>query len=132
MATINTAELAIFTDKLLDRANVTVNCDVEFTEVEVNAMNILGMQYELSCRVLDKDLLDDEPVLVFSPQSFPSVPGAAMAYEHALFEAITTMTDMHLHIVGKDKLVAELTLKNTETGTQAQTRTEVLAVDLSV
>ena len=118
MPAITNVVLTISTDTALDRARVVVNCDVEFTQVEVNAMNILGLQYELSCRVLGRDALDDYPVVTFHTQVFPTVPGAALTSEHALFDTVGVMTDLHEHVFGKDQLVAELTLTNTETGTQ--------------
>ena len=46
MPTITNVVLTISTDTALDGARVVVNCDLEFTQVEVNAMNILGLQYE--------------------------------------------------------------------------------------
>ena len=47
VASINNAELAITTDRPQDRATLVVSCDVNFTEVEVNAMDILGLRYTL-------------------------------------------------------------------------------------
>ena len=38
MAAINNPELILTTGRPDGRASVTVSCDVEFTEVEVNAM----------------------------------------------------------------------------------------------
>jgi len=123
--------LTISTDAALDRARVVVNCEVEFTRVEVNAMNILGLQYELSCCVLDRDALDDYPVVTFHTQVFPTVPGAALTNEHALFDTVAVMTALHERVFGKDQLVAELTLTNTETGTQNIKRGAVIAVNLA-
>ena len=131
MPAITNVVLTISTDTALDRARVVVNCDVELTQVEVNAMNILGLQYELSCRVLDRDALDDYPVVTFHTQVFPTVPGAALANEHALFDTVAVMTDLHEHVFGEDQLVAELTLTNTETGTQNVRRGDVIAVNLA-
>jgi len=130
MPAITNVVLTISTDTALDRARVVVNCDVEFTQVEVNAMNILGLQYELRCRVLGRDALDDYPVVTFHTQVFPTVPGAALTSEHALFDTVGVMTDLHEHVFGKDQLVAELTLTNTETGTQNSRRGDVIAVNL--
>jgi hypothetical protein len=42
-----------------------VSCDIEFIDVEVNAMDILGLRYVLQCQVLNKYLLGDDPVLTF-------------------------------------------------------------------
>jgi len=131
MPAIKHIQLAVTTDRPLDRAGVVVNCDLEFTEVEVNAMNVLGLQYELSCRVLDKHLLDEDPVVTYHPQQFPIVPGAALRYEHAVFDTVTEMGQMHQRVLGKDQLVAELRLKNTETGTEDVKRSDVIGMDLA-
>ena len=131
MPAITNVVLTISTDTALDRARVVVNCDVELTQVEVNAMNILGLQYELSCRVLDKDALDNYPVVTFHNQVFPTVPAAGVTNEHALFDTVAVMTDLHEHVFGEDQLVAELTLTNTETGTQNVRRGDVIAVNLA-
>ncbi len=130
MPAITNVVLTVSTDTALDRATVVVNCDVEFTQVAVNAMSILGLQYEFSCRVLDRDGLDDYPVVTFHTHVFPTVPGAALTNEHALFDTVAVLTDLHEHVFGKDQLVAELTLTNTETGTQTVRRGGVIADSL--
>jgi hypothetical protein len=84
-----------------------------------------------TARVLDKNALDDYPVVTFQSQIFPTVPGAALSTEHALFDTVSVVTDLHEHVFGKDQLVAELKLKNEETGTEEIQRTEVIAIDLA-
>ena len=71
MAAINNPELSVTTNRPQDRATVVVSCDVEFTDVEVNAMNMLGLQYTLSCQVLNKELLDEDPVVTYHERTFP-------------------------------------------------------------
>ena len=56
-----------------------------------------------------RDGLDDYPVVTFQPQEYPTVPGAALTNEHALFDTVAVLTDLHEHVFGKDQLVAELT-----------------------
>jgi hypothetical protein len=56
--------------------------------------------------------------------------GAARRYEHALFEETVATEFLHDRLLGKDKLVAELKLKNRETGTTDVLRTDTIAVDL--
>ena len=131
MATINNAKLAITTDRPLDRAKVVVNCDVDFTEVEVNAMNMLGLRYTLHCRVLDRIMLEEDPVVTFHHQDLPRMSGGATRSMHAEFDAVVAMTDLNEHVFGKDKLVAELKLKNEETGSELVKRSEVIAIDLA-
>ena len=41
------------------------------------------------------------------------------------------MDNLHERLVGKDKLVAQLKLKNEETGGEGVQRTEVIPVDLA-
>ena len=131
MATITNAELTVTTNRPEDRAAVVVTCDVEFTEVEVNAMNMLGLQYTLHCQVLNREMLDEEPVVSYHHQQFPRVAGMARRYEHVTFDKYEPMYLLHDRLIGKDKLVAQLKLKNEETGAENVQRTEVIAVDLA-
>lgn len=121
------------TDRPQDQATLVVACDVHFTDVEVNAMNILGLRSTLRCEVINnKELIDEYPVASFRHQSFPRVQGDAREYEHAVFETSLPMGNLHERLIGKDKLVAQLKLKNEETGEQEVKRTEIIAVDLAV
>jgi hypothetical protein len=131
MPTISNAELAITTDRPENRATVVVTADLEFTEVEVNAMDMLGLRYTLDCQVLNKYLIDDDPMLTFHAHSYPREDGRAHRYEHAYFETSVPMDSLHERILGKDNLAAELKLKNEETGSVDTARTESIAVDLA-
>jgi hypothetical protein len=131
MATINNPELTVTTNRPVDRASVIVSCDIEFTDVEVNAMNMLGLQYTLTCEVLNKDLLDEDPVITYAAQQFPVEPGEAHRGEHVVFDTHQYMDSLHERLIGKDKLVANLTLTNGETHAAVTARTEVIAVDLA-
>jgi hypothetical protein len=128
---ITNAELTIATNRPQDSAEVVVSCDLQFTEVEVNAMNTLGLQYTLHCRVLNKETLDEDAVETYHHQRFPRISGGATRHEHPVFDSSASMTRLHERLFGKDKLVAELKLKNEETGAEAVQRTEVIAVDLA-
>ena len=130
MARITNAELTITTDRPQNNATVMVNCDIEFTEVEVNAMDLLGLQYTLHCEVLNQYLLAEEPVVTYHHQSFPR-RGYARRHEHAVFEKHLPMDNMHERLIGKDKLVAQLKLKNVETGAEEVQRTDDIEVDLA-
>ena len=85
MASISNAELMITTDRPQDRATIVVSCDVQFTEVEVNAMNLLGLEYTLHCQVLNKEVLDEDPVVSFHHTTFPREPAgpATMNKRHS-------------------------------------------------
>ncbi len=131
MPSIQNANLTIATDRPRDRATIIVGCDVQFTEVEVNAMDILGLRYTLSCRVLNKYLLDEDPVVTYDEIRFPRFEGEGRRYEHVAFDTHEPMYMLHERLLGKDKLVAELTLKNDETGQTDTVRTDEIAVDLA-
>jgi hypothetical protein len=131
MASINNPELTVTTDRPDDRASVIVSCDIAFTDVEVNAMNLLGLQYSLTCQVLNKEMLDEDPVLTYGAQRFPIVNGDARKYEHVVFDTHEWMDALHERLIGKDKLVAKLTLTNDETKAEVSARTETISVDLA-
>jgi hypothetical protein len=132
MPTISNAQLNVITHRPEDQASVSVTCDIAFTEVEVNAMNLLGLQYTLQCRVINKDVLDDYPVVTYPDITFPRGAVQAERYDRAIFADATPMNNLHERLIGKDKLVAELKLKNTETGEEVTLRTEIVDVDLAV
>jgi hypothetical protein len=131
MPSIQNAELTVATDRPMDRATVVVSCDIQFTEVEVNAMNLLGLQYTLSCQVLNKYMLDEDPVVDYDAITFPRIEGAAQRYEHVVFDTHEPMYSLHERLLGKDKLVAQLSLKNEETSETTKLRTDEIAVDLA-
>jgi hypothetical protein len=131
MPTLHNANLSVITDRPEDRATATVSCDIEFTDVEVNAMDLLGLRYALSCRVLNKYLLDEDPVITYRDHIFPRVPGAGRHHEHVVFETSAPMYDLHDRLLGKDRLIAELTLRNEETRDEQKLRTDDISVDLA-
>src|SRR5437764_1495245 len=100
MASINNVSFAIDADHLHDRASISVSCDIEFTDVEVNAINMLGLRYRVQCLIFNKDLWD----------------------------TYRQMTDLHTHFLSKDKLQAEVQLVNEETGDSVASRTDFVAV----
>ena len=133
MATVNNTRLAVITDALNDQAKITVTCDVEFTDVEVNAMNILGLHYSLQCQIIDKDLWYQETVAVLDERGFPRTTDAlASRNEHIVLSTARPMSDLHTHLVSNDNLQAELTLRNDETGqVESVSRTDFVSVDLA-
>ena len=131
MASINNPELTVTTNHPDERASVIVSCDIKFTDVEVNEMNLLGLQYTLTCQVLNKELLDEDPVVTYRAQHFPVVRGDARNYEHVVFDTHELMDSLHERLIGKDKLVAKLTLTNDETKAEVTARTETISVDLA-
>jgi hypothetical protein len=131
MAQITNPQLAIRTDRTNKKATVVVECDLEFSEFEVNAMQRLGLRYLLRCELLNMEMLYPESVAAFVWQEFPLLPGEARAHEHAVFQTVSSMNELHLYIFGKDSLVGQLTLKNEETGVETVARTHVVMVDLA-
>jgi hypothetical protein len=131
MASITNPQLSIATDRARNTATITVDCDVEFTAFEVNAMTQLGLTYWLSCDLHNMDMLYPESVVAFAAQAFPRVPRQGQSHEHATFHAVTAMNALHMYIFGKDTIVAELTLKNDESDTTTVKRTPLVAVNLA-
>jgi len=131
MAAINNPQITVTTNRPDDHATVVVSCDVEFTDVEVNAMNVLGLRYTLSCQVLNKDLLDEDAVVTYHDRTFPRAPFDAQRYYEVVFDTYETMYLLHDRLFGKDKLVAQLKLRNEETQAEITSRTDVIAVDLA-
>jgi hypothetical protein len=133
VAQVSTPKLTIATDRPIEKAALTVECDVDFTQFEVNEMNILGLQYEVQCRVVDRDMLDDEPVKEFDPISLPRIAGNAAAHDHIVFTTLDSMDELHgPRLVGKDRLIAEVTLRNQETSEATTAKSDLVPVDLTV
>lgn len=131
MASIDNARLTVSTDQN-EQAYVSVSCDVQFTDFEVSAMNELGLQYRLHCQLINKDLWDMEIVAVLDDQVFPRATDLkASKTRHVDIETVRPISDLHTHVFTKDKLRAELTLRNEETGEALVTETEAVAIDLA-
>src|SRR6266568_1223197 len=134
MPRIDDVELTIVPDRSQNRANVAVSCGVEFSEFEVNAMNMLGLRYKLDCRILEADIYmlpKQDPVVTFHHQDFPRPMGGVERYEQAKFETVVALSDLREHDFGKDKLIAELKLQDEETGGWVVGRSQVVAIDLA-
>jgi hypothetical protein len=132
MAQVSNPTLTVATDRPIDQAALTVACDVDFTDFEVNEMNILGLRYELQCRVVDRDMLDDQPVATFTPILLPRIAGGAVARDHIVFTELDAMDQLHgPRLLGKDRLIAEVTLRNQETSESKTARSDMLQVDLT-
>jgi hypothetical protein len=132
VATISNTRFAISTESLNNRATITVTCDVEFTDVEVNAMNLLDLRYTLQCQIFDKDLWERKPVAHLDEWTFPKMTETNVSKnEHVVFNTDRSMTDLHTHFLSNDNLQAEVTLRNEETGqVEAVSRTDYISVDL--
>ena len=111
MPTIQNAELAITTDRPRQRATVIVKCDVNFTEVEVNAMDMLGLRYTLGCQVLNKYLLDEDPVITFGDGRSRADPADAASTWCSRRQGQGRPARAAAR---QDKLIAELTLRTTK------------------
>jgi hypothetical protein len=131
MTRINNLELSVHTDHLDTLASVTVTCDVEFTQFEVNAMERLGLEYRLHCQLFNKDLWDVEPVAILDDQVFPRPGYASVAHiEHVVFASDRPITDLHRHAFTQDQLIAEVRLVNEETGDETVSSTQAVRVNL--
>jgi hypothetical protein len=133
MATIENPSLTIDQDPLADEADVKVACDVKFTDFEVHAMNELGLQYRLKCRLYNKDLWDTEPIALFEDHIIGKTADTlALQSTHALFETTRRREDLHTHVFSEDQLVAEISLHDEESGDEVRVQTATLSVDLTV
>jgi hypothetical protein len=132
MATINNVSFAIDAEHLHDRASISVSCDIVFTDVEVNAINMLGLRYHVQCLILNKDLWEREPVAILDEWTLPRLTERTVSpREHVEFNTDRPMSDLHTHFLSKDKLQAEVRLVNEETGDSVVSRTDFVAVDLT-
>src|SRR5215467_12980240 len=114
MAAVNNPALTVTTNRTLGRAAVIVTCDVDFTDFEVNEMNMLGLAYSLTCEVMNKELIDEDLVITYPVRRFPVVPGDADRHVHVVFDTHEWMDTLHERLIGKDKLVGKITLTNEE------------------
>ena len=131
MATIKDPRLSIATDPGHDMATVTVACEVEFTEFEVTAMTQLGLRYWLHCELLDMDMLYERDAVPFREVVFPVMGRTTTIHDRVDLEADAPMHVLHRFVFGEDRLTAELTLRNEETGQATIRRSEVVRVDLA-
>ena len=133
MATIVNPRLAVSADRLHDRASISVTCDVDFTNVELNAIQLLGLSYHVQCELVDKDLWTVKPVAIFDDWTLPRTTELTVSkHEHVVFNTDRPMTDLHTHFLSNDQLQAEVKLRNDETGEEVVARTDFVAVDLTV
>jgi hypothetical protein len=133
MATIVNPRLAVSTDQLHDRASISVSCDVDFTDVELNAIQLLGLRYHVQCELVDKDLWIVKPVAVFDDWTLPRTTELTVSkHEHVVFNTDRPMTDLHTHFLVNNQLQAVVKLRNDETGKEVVARTDFVAVDLAV
>ena len=133
MATVVNPRLAVRADRLHDRANISVSCDVDFTDVELNAMQLLGLRYHVQCQLVDRDLWNVKPVAIFDEWTLPRTTEMTVSkHEHVVFNTDRPMTDLHTHFLSNDQLQAEVKLRNNETGEEVVGRTDFVAVDLTV
>jgi hypothetical protein len=72
-------------------------------------------------------------ILAFAWPGMPLVVPIALfgASSMRILDTTVTMDSLHERLIGKDKLVAQLKLKDEETDEQEVKRTEVIAVDLA-
>lgn len=132
MAQVSPPRLTVTTNRPVEKAALSVECDIDFTDFEVNEMNILGLRYQVQCRVVDRDVLDDQPVQEFEPISLPRIAGNAVPHDHVVFATLDSINDLHgPRLAGKDRLVAEVTLRNQETGEEKTANSDLVQVDLT-
>jgi hypothetical protein len=131
MPAIRNPRLTVTPERAAGRVTVRVACDLLFTDFEVNAMNRLGLRYLLACKLVNRYFFYERSVVTFLRQEFPRTATAAVQQDHAVFEIVAALRDLHLFVSGDDTFVAQLTLTNQETGMEVTARTQAVAVDLA-
>ena len=93
-------------------------------------MNVLGLNYEVRCHVVDRNVVD-QTVTEFSSIKLPWRIGGAVAHDHVRFSAVEPMSVLHgPRLIGNDQLMAYVMLRNLETGETETIRSTVATVDL--
>ena len=131
MPDIRDPQLTIEIDHGAQVARVTVKCDLEFTEFEVNGMNLLGLRFTLECQLLNAEHLAPQAVMTFNLLQFPRIRDGATEFEHPVFEGSAPTSELHQYLFGKDSLVAELRLSNEDLGIVSVKRTPTVFVNLA-
>ncbi len=130
MATINNPQLTVFTHPLRNMATVVASCDVELTDFEVNAVNMLRLRYTVDCRVINRDIQYEDSVISYDSRDIPPLGYDAESANHVVFEIDALMSDLHQHILTNDQLIAEFTLTDRDTSAQQTVRSKAVEVDL--
>src|SRR5262245_49131516 len=105
MPALSNVVLSVTTVEPGDQITVTVNCDVRFSGTDLLTMRQFGQKYTLRCEVLRKQLLEEVPVLVFGDRMFPPLGDG-----HAEFQLTVPIDALHGRPIGRDELVARVTL----------------------
>ena len=106
---------------------------MDFTDVELRAIQLLGLSYHVQCQLFDKDLWESRPVAIFDDWTLPRLTEMTVSKrEHVVFNTDRPMTDLHTHFLTNDQLQPEVKLRNDETGEEVVARTDFVAVDLTV
>jgi hypothetical protein len=77
------------------------------------------------------DMLYEPAEVPFHKVEFPPIGRTARTQERVELQAEAAMHVLHRFVFGKDSLVAELTLRNQETGEETIERSSVLRVNLA-
>lgn len=132
MPTLPHAGLSVAMDDNLTEATVRVVCNVEFSEFEVNAMNLLGLRYTVRCRVINRDLWYETTALEFDDIRLPHVGKNASTSEEVVFDTTLPADALREHMFTREQFIAELQLIDTEAGAEQVVRSETVTVDMAV
>jgi len=130
MPTLKNLVLAVRTEEPSDQITTTVDCDVAFTDTDLHAMRELNQQYTLRCEVFRRELLEQIPVLAFGERKYPSVAGDVTSDEHVTFQLRVPLNALHGGLVGRDDLMARVTLIDHDTGWELLQDSERVSIDL--
>jgi hypothetical protein len=130
MASITNQHLQVATIRPNVAGSAVVTCDVEFTEFEVNAMNVLGLQFELHCELVETGLLEGNSIHIWPTLMIPGDVAASRS-RTAVFETHLTVAQISQRLIGPDKLAGYLTLRNVETNETLTANTETRGVNFA-
>jgi hypothetical protein len=130
---MDNSRLTIDTDRLHDRVTIVVHSDVNFNDSEVEAINLLGLHYTLSCQIVSVDRWDKRLVAILDDLNFPTDAELTVSNrEHALLSSDRPMADLHTPFMANDNLQAQLSLRNDTTGeTVSESLTPLVTVNLA-
>jgi len=121
MAQIINRVLAIQHDQVKKLANVTVKCDVKFTELELCQMRTCrGLWFKLQCQLWGKDggFLNPDDLLFVIPTVYYFPDGNPTQIENRAFTITLGEGVLNEDVFGQDEIYAKLILTNLPAGTQ--------------
>lgn len=126
MAQIINRVLSIQHDHAKRLANVTVKCEVKFTELELCQMKSCGGRwFKLKCQLWGDDPIVDD-FLFTMPTVYYFPDGNPTQIENRVFTVTLGEGVLNEDWLGQDEVYAKLILQNLSSGTQIMANTNVV------